>query len=94
MIVEITLSLVLLTGAGLAVKGLLTLEGGGLGYDPNKVLTFLLPIGEGSYTQWGTRQVFFHDVLDRLRRLPAVEAAAASQTGTPPLEWRFLQSAV
>lgn len=84
MIVEITLSLVLLTGAGLAVKGLLALEGGALGYDPNKVLTFLLPIGEGSYTQWGARQAFFIDVLDRLRRLPGVEAAAASQTGTPP----------
>jgi predicted permease len=84
MIVEITLSLVLLTGAGLAVKGLLALEGSALGYDPNNVLTFLLPIGEGSYTQWGTRQAFLHDVLDRLRRLPGVQTAAASQTGTPP----------
>jgi predicted permease len=84
MVVEITLSLVLLTGAGLAVKGLLALEGGALGYDPSNVLTFVLPIGEGSYTQWGARQAFLHEVLSKLRRLPGVDAAAASQTGSPP----------
>jgi predicted permease len=84
MVVEITLSLVLLTGAGLAVKGLLALEGGALGYNPSSVLTFRIPLGEGSYTQWGTRHAFFHEVLNRLRRLPGVEAAAASETGTPP----------
>lgn len=84
MVVEITLSLVLLTGAGLAVKGLVALEGGALGYDPSNVLTFLIPIGEGSYPQWGSRQAFFHEILSRLRRLPGVDTAAVSQTGTPP----------
>jgi putative ABC transport system permease protein len=84
MIAEVTLSLVLLTGAGLAVKGLLALQGRSLGYDPSNVLTFRLPLGEGSYTQWSTRLGFFHEVLSRLRRLPGVESAAASMTGTPP----------
>jgi len=84
MVAEITLSLVLLTAAGLAVRGLLALQGRNLGYDPNHVLTFRIPLGEGSYTQWGTRHAFFHEVLSRLRQLPGVEAAAATATGTPP----------
>jgi predicted permease len=84
MVAEITLSLVLLTGAGLAVRGLLALQGQSLGYDPNGVLTFRIPLGEGRYTQWASREMFYQNVLGRLRRLPGVEAAAVSETGTPP----------
>ena len=37
--------MVLLTGAGLAVKGLVALQHQRLGYDPNGVLTFRVPVG-------------------------------------------------
>jgi hypothetical protein len=51
MVAEIALSLVLLTGAGLAVRGLVALQSQNLGYDPKHALTFLMPLSEGRYTQ-------------------------------------------
>lgn len=84
MVAEITLSLVLLTGAGLAISGLFTLEGQSLGYDPQHALTFLMPLSEGRYTQWSTRLALYRDIVNRLRRSPEIEAAAISATGTPP----------
>lgn len=84
MVSEITISLVLLTGAGLAVKGLVALEQQRLGYDPAGVLTFRVPLGEGSYSTWASRRALFHGLLDRLARIPGVQAVAISETGTPP----------
>ena len=84
MAAEISLSLVLLTGAGLAVQGLLSLERKQLGYDPNGVLTFQIPLGEGRYTTWAGRQALYQEVVARLRRLPAIEAAAITSFGAPP----------
>ncbi|MGA2117297.1 MAG: ABC transporter permease [Bryobacteraceae bacterium] len=84
MVAEITLSLVLLTGAGLAVRGLVALQNQSLGYEPRHALTFLMPLSEGRYTQWAPRVALYHDIVTRLRRAPQVEAAAVSATGTPP----------
>lgn len=84
MVAEITLSIVLLTGAGLAISGLLALRGQSLGYNPQNALTFLLPLSEGHYTQWASRLALHQGIVKRLRRAPQVEAAAVSVTGTPP----------
>jgi predicted permease len=84
MITEITLSLVLLTGAGMAIDGLFALQRQQLGYNPRNALTFLMPISEGRYSQWASRLALYQGVVDSLRRTPQVEAAAVSATGTPP----------
>jgi predicted permease len=84
MVAEITLSLVLLTGAGLAIRGLVALQNQSLGYEPRHALTFLLPLSEGRYTQWAGRLALYQDILGGLRRSPQVEAATVSGTGTPP----------
>ena len=84
MVAEITLTLVLLTGAGLAIRGLFALQRQSLGYDPQHALTFLMPLSEGHYTQWSNRLALYQNVVNRLRRVPQVEAAAVSATGTPP----------
>lgn len=84
MIVEITLSLVLLTGAGMAIRGLFALQRQQLGYDPRNALTFLMPLSEGRYGQWASRLALYQGVVGSLRRTPQVEAAALSGTGTPP----------
>ena len=84
MVAEITLSLVLLTGAGLAIRGLVALQNQSLGYDPRHALTFLMPLSEGRYTRWASRASLYHDIVSHLRRAPQVEAAAVSATGTPP----------
>ena len=84
MVAEITLSLLLLTGAGMAIRGLLALQSEKLGYNPRQALTFMMPLSEGHYTQWANRLALYQGVVGALRRAPQVEAAAVSGTGTPP----------
>jgi predicted permease len=84
MIAEITLSLVLLTGAGMAIRGLFALQRQQLGYNPRNALTFLMPLSEAHYSQWASRLALYQSVIGSLRRTPQVEAAAISGAGTPP----------
>ena len=84
MVAEITLSLVLLTGAGLAIRGLFALQSQSLGYNPQHALTFLMPLSEGRYTQWASRLALYQNIVSQLKRDPDVTAAAVSHTGTPP----------
>ncbi len=84
MVAEITLTLVLLTGAGLAIRGLVALQRQSLGYSPEHALTFLMPLNQGEYGLWPNRLALYQDIVGRLRRMPQVEAAAVSATGTPP----------
>ncbi len=81
---EVALSLVLLTGAGLALKGLLVLQQKPLGYDPKNVLTLEVPLGEANYIQYGARRNFFESIINDVNALPGVEAASISEDGTPP----------
>jgi predicted permease len=84
MVAEITLSLVLLTGAGLAIRGLFALQRESLGYNPQQALTFLIPLQEGHYKEWAGRLALYQNIVGQLRREPEVTAVAVSATGTPP----------
>ena len=84
MIAEITLSLMLLTGAGMAIRGLLALQRQQLGYNPRNALTFLMPLSEARYGQWASRLALYQGVVGLLRRTPQVEAAAISGAGIAP----------
>jgi putative ABC transport system permease protein len=81
---EVTLSLVLLTGAALAAAGMLELTRRKLGYQPKGVLTMFVFTPPAHYPQWSQRQAFFTDVIERLRKLPGAESVAATLTGMPP----------
>jgi predicted permease len=83
-VAEVVLSLVLLTGAGLAIRGLLALENQTLGYNPRNALTFRMPLSESRYQQWSSRVALFQNIVQRLRRLPEVKAASVSGTFIPP----------
>jgi putative ABC transport system permease protein len=81
---EVTLSLVLLTGAALAGAGMLELTRQKLGYQPKGVLTMFVFAPPTHYPEWSQRRAFFTDIIERLRKLPSVESAAATLTGVPP----------
>jgi predicted permease len=83
-VAEVVLSLVLLTGAGLAINGLFALERQNLGYNPRNALTFRIPLSETRYKQWSTRLTLFQNMVSRMRRLPQVKAAAISGMFIPP----------
>jgi len=81
---EVTLSLVLLTGAALAAAGMLELSRQKLGYQPKGVLTMYVFTPAAHYPQWSQRQAFFTEIIERLRELPGAESVAATLTGVPP----------
>jgi predicted permease len=81
-VLEFALALTLLTGGGVAIRGLINLSRVNLGFTTEHLLTFSLPIPEGRLS--GAEQVttFYDDLLTQFRAVPGVTAASAS-TGMP-----------
>jgi len=75
---EIALALVLLTGAGLAMRSFLALRAIDPGFDPRGVLTALVTLRGTAEESPGRRAAFYAALLDRVRQLPGVEAASAT----------------
>jgi predicted permease len=74
-ITEIAFSLVLLTGAGLMIGTLKNLLGVSLGFNPENVITMRVSLPEARYSLARTA-AFYHQLQDRVRGLPGVEAVA------------------
>ena len=78
-IAEISLAMVLLVGAGLLINSFLKLSSVNPGYDPSNVLAFQVSLPQARYDA-GERDAFYRQMLERLRALPGVRAAALSNT--------------
>jgi len=74
-IAQVTLGLVLVSGAGLLMASFLRLETADPGFKPDHLLTYRFSLPESQYKE--PRQVAFYDqLLDRIRALPGVQSAA------------------
>jgi len=74
-VTEVALSFILLVGAGLMLRSVIALGRVNPGYDPNNVLTFLLP---AQLPQPAQRAAFKQQVRERLLAIPGVEAVTAA----------------
>ena len=72
--VQLAFCVILLIGAGLALRTVLHLERVDAGFQPSGVLTSRI------YILNGTHQKFFRQLLERIRKLPAVESAGLAST--------------
>jgi putative ABC transport system permease protein len=77
-IVEVALSLVLVVGAGLLVNSFWRLTRVDAGFSGDNVLTAAVSLPEARYETQSEWAAFFFDLVERLQRLPEVEAAAAT----------------
>jgi putative ABC transport system permease protein len=75
-VAEMALALVLLVGAGLMVESLRRLVDEPPGFDPDGVLTAEISLAATRYDAPASREAFFSTLLERLRALPGVTAAA------------------
>src|ERR1035441_5338099 len=75
---QIALTLVLLAGAGSAMKGFLRLMHTPLGYDPPHVMSVSIPLHENSYTTWVARGAYFEQLRAKVAETPGVTMAAIS----------------
>ncbi len=89
---ELALSLTLLTGAGLALRSARHLATVDLGFDPAGVTVGEVLLRAGSYPEADGRARFHDAVIDEVRALPEVAAAAWSLR--VPFTWRFNLSPV
>jgi putative ABC transport system permease protein len=92
-VLELALAMVLLVGAGLMIKSYARLTGVDIGLDPDNVLTFEVNLfgmdryrvrhASNHYSATPEISNFYARVLDRLARLPGVEAVATT-SNLPP----------
>lgn len=77
-VTQLALALVLLIGAGLALKSVYYLLHPGLQVDPRKVLVMDLHLPKARYPEDTQRLEFFEHLITRLQTWPTVEAAGAA----------------
>jgi putative ABC transport system permease protein len=82
-VVEVALSLMLLSGAGLLMRSFLALQRVDLGLNPDNILVARLPLPRGQYDTAAAKQRFFQTLLPRLQALPGVVAATETSTLPP-----------
>ncbi len=86
--VEVSLTMVLLTGAGLLLKSYDRLRTSDMGCLTSNVLTLHIGIPDARYPEGVARVRFFDTLLDRTRALPGVEAASFVNSAPGQGIWR------
>ena len=81
-VLEFALALTLLTGGGLAIRGLLGLSRVQLGFTAEHLLTFSLPVPDGRLVSSDQVTSFYSELLTRMQAVPGVTRASVS-TGMP-----------
>jgi putative ABC transport system permease protein len=76
---EVALALMLLCGAGLLMRSFYRLQSIDTGFDPHGVLTFRTNLPGAKYRTDEQQAAFYRRTLDRIRSLPGVSSASASQ---------------
>ena len=76
-VAEVALSLMLLLGAGLVLKGFASLMGRDPGFDPEPILTLQTTISPQRYPDGNTVQRFLEPAIEKIRAIPGVEAAGS-----------------
>ncbi len=82
-VAEVALSVILLSGASLAIRSFASLLSIDPGFQPQKTLLVEMPLPPKRYATLERRNVFDRNLLDSLRNLPGVEAAAIGNGGMP-----------
>lgn len=93
-VAEVALSVVLLVGASLMIRTLLSIQGANLSYHPERILTMRVPFSEQRYPDANRRNAFLRDVLRRMQSAPGVLAVGIN-SGLPPVyNWSFQMEVV
>ena len=89
MVVELTLTVVLLAGAGFMIRNFLNMYSLDLGIDTSRLLTMNLALPERKYTSLEQRLAFYESLEQRLKANPRIENVAV--TSNIPLQGGFLR---
>lgn len=73
---EFALTFVLLVGAGLMIRSFFALQSVSPGFDPHHVLSMIVSVAGSKEAEVGRREVFYRQLLDRVRSLPGIQNAS------------------
>jgi predicted permease len=93
-VAEVALSVVLLVGASLMIRTLLSIQGANLTFHPDRILTLRIPFSEQRYPDANRRNAFLRDVLGRMQTAPGVLAVGINAGMPPVYSWQFPVEAV
>ncbi len=82
-ITEVALSVILLAGASLAIRGFANLLSINPGFQPQRTLMMEVPLPPKRYATLERRNTFDRDLLESVGNLPGVDAAAIGNGGMP-----------
>ena len=63
-VAEVALTMVLLAGAGIAIRGFIALTGTRLGFDASNVLTAQINMSADSYRNWAARSAHYQQIME------------------------------
>jgi putative ABC transport system permease protein len=81
---QIALTLLLMTAAGAAIQGFLGMLRVPLGYEPNHVMSVVIPVRDDAHTTWADRARFYTELHDKIAAMPGILSAGISTNATPP----------
>jgi putative ABC transport system permease protein len=87
-VAEISLSVILLAGASLAVRGFVQVLRVDPGFQPEKVLRINVTLAPKRYPTWQQRNALDRSLLASVTNLPGVQAAELGDLGVPYSDWR------
>ena len=82
-VAEVALSIVLLVGAGMAMRSLFAMQDVDLGFNPTNIMTARVNFPPGRNNTADQKRAFFQQVLTRVAALPGVKGAAAAISRPP-----------
>ena len=86
-VVEIALSVILLSGASLAIRSFIDLLRTDPGFQPEKTLAMHVDLQPDRYPTLEQRNAFDRNLLENISNLPGVQAAAIGNGGMPYSGW-------
>jgi predicted permease len=84
LVAEVALTVILLTGASVAIRSFLALGRVPLGYEPDHVLAMNVNLPPERYTTWTSRNSFFERLASEFSTIPGVRTATFTETALPP----------
>ena len=81
---QIAITVLLVAGAGAALRTFLHLTAAQLGYDPHHVVMLELDLADGAFKQWSERTAYYERLRAAIASIPGVESVAMIQDELPP----------
>ena len=82
-VAEMALSVILLVGASLTIRGFVKLQHTDVGFQPDRVLMVGLQLAPKRYTTYQQRVAFTQNLLERVSHIPGAQSAAIGNGGLP-----------